>query len=1502
MTPDPSSLLDRGLAAHREGRLAQAEAAYREALGLAPGHPEALHLLGLARLGQGDPSGAVRCLAAAREQCPEDPEITYNLAAAHLAAGTPSEAIPLLEAVLRGDPGHAQARFNLGEALRRTGDLDGAVAHLECAAQDLQGLPEVPNALGLAHRALGRPREARAAFQAARAIDPGFLEAGVNLGLLDLDTGDLAGALARWEPLADHLESSPVLAYNLGAALMKRGEPAKAVDLFRKALAAAPDFTEAGLGEGHALRLSGDPGAALSAFEAVLAAAPGHGEALEGKGQALLALGREAEARASFEAALASTEGDLKARARVLAGLGSSHRAAGQEAEAEARLREALDLDPGLPEASLNLGVLFTAQGRLAEAYGALLLAASLDRSPAARIALATAVPAIIPSREDIARERASLSEFLDWLEEEDLLSKDPLQDFLLPTFFNAYRGLGNRDLHQRLARILALAHPALAWMAPHCLEPCDWQGQRPLRIGFISRHFKNHSIGKTSLGLIQETDPARFTRIVFSFEEPHDETGLAIREAADRFVQLPFDLAEARRQIAAEDLDVLFYQDLGMEPVTWLLAFARLAHVQCVSFGHPDTTGIPNVDWWVSSDAFEAEGAEAHYSERLHRLQDVAPLAYYHRPEEPGPRDRARYGLPEGVPIFLCPQTLFKLHPDFDGLVEGILRGDPDGLVVLLRRDIAHWRAQLESRFASRFPEHLERVRFMERLDEDDFNGLLRLADVVLDTPHFNGMNTTLQAFAMGTPVVTLPTDFQRGRHVLGMYRRMGWTELAAPSPERYVELALRLARDPAFRAAAVAEIEARRHVLFEDISVVRQFEAFYEGAARASQEPLPRDLRIAVITPYHGEPEAMLRQGHESVLAQTCPATHILVSDGPGAAFVKRWQAQAMELPVAARDNGHTPRAIGALAAIRQGFDAIAYLDADNWLHPRHLEHLVRCHLRTGAPVAVSRRTYRRWEDGSPMPFDVDPSLESATVDTGCYLFTRPAFRFQPLWSLMPKPFTPVGSRVFYNALRESGIPLAFDGAATLNFRSQYLQTYTALGEPPPDIAKTGAWDEAANALHLEQPPEVRVELAPWFPGAGDVRAARWRCPLPIFGFGPTPAEIDAVTAPEPPPEPWPAAAPRRILLVTDLAVDPRKGGSEQRFQTVLRTLLEDGHEIHHFSLAPGTEAPPSLKALEAAHAAYRFGGGMFEALPRLPAFDLLWFAHLWNVASLDAAGMLRLVLRRLAPGPFQVVFDANDYLYKAQAPLLPALERAALQKRYNALVRQADAAIFVSGLDRAQALRFAGGSEDRSHVVSSAVEPVPAACAVPFEARQGLCFFGGDHAGNVDAIQHFVDEILPGVATGDPSLQLHLYGIGMDPARLEVPEALASRVAFHGWVENLPEALARHRVQVVPVRLGAGIKIKVLDSLAHGTPVVGTPRGFEGLGLEDGVSALVAATPEAFAAQVLRLHGDRALWMRLQAGGLDHVRGRFGPDGLRHALRAVLGRLERQPPAGR
>ena len=150
---------------------------------------------------------------------------------------------------------------------------------------------------------------------------------------------------------------------------------------------------------------------------------------------------------------------------------------------------------------------------------------------------------------------------------------------------------------------------------------------------------------------------------------------------------------------------------------------------------------------------------------------------------------------------------------------------------------------------------------------------------------------------------------------------------------------------------------------------------------------------MKIAVVTPYHGEPAEWLRLCHGSVRGQTTACRHIMVADGRPDPLVDSFDADHIVLPDGHANYGDTPRAIGAMSAIGRGFDAIAFLDADNWYKPRHIESLIALHRETGAEVCTSGREIRR-VDGSFLtvcPFS-DGDL---FVDTSCYLFTRGAFR---------------------------------------------------------------------------------------------------------------------------------------------------------------------------------------------------------------------------------------------------------------------------------------------------------------------------------------------------------------------------------------------------------------------------------------------------------------------------------------------------------------------------
>jgi predicted O-linked N-acetylglucosamine transferase (SPINDLY family) len=188
---------------------------------------------------------------------------------------------------------------------------------------------------------------------------------------------------------------------------------------------------------------------------------------------------------------------------------------------------------------------------------------------------------------------------------------------------------------------------------------------------------------------------------------------------------------------------------------------------------------------------------------------------------------------------LYLCPQTLFKVHPQMDALFAAIVERDPGATIVLIDGGHRALRPALERRLRAHSARMADRVRFVPAMPFSSYLGLVASADVILDTVHFNGYNTTLEAFALDVPVVTLPRAFQRGRHGSGMYEAMGFKDLIAVDEADYVAKAVRVATDSAFRAHCVGRIVATRGVLFENDRFIRSTEAALESML-AERSPL--------------------------------------------------------------------------------------------------------------------------------------------------------------------------------------------------------------------------------------------------------------------------------------------------------------------------------------------------------------------------------------------------------------------------------------------------------------------------------------------------------------------------------------------------------------------------------------------------------------------------------------------------------------------------------------
>jgi protein O-GlcNAc transferase len=484
--------------------------------------------------------------------------------------------------------------------------------------------------------------------------------------------------------------------------------------------------------------------------------------------------------------------------------------------------RQSIRVQPNSVFAYRNLGYVLKEQGLINDGLKLLEQAQRIEPNDVIRYVIATSLPPVYDSLEDLNNRRAKLEANVDQMIADGL--KIDVTTSSAPTmFYAAYQGLNDRDLQRKLASLLSAPQPLLA-------KSNRSSGSR-VRIGFISRHYRNHTIGRLNLGTVRELPRDKFEVTVISVGHHDDMLSHDFQKAADHYVSLPTNLQEIRRRVAELELDILFFSDVGMDTLTYSLCMSRMAPVQCATWGHPETTGSSVMDYFVSSKTLEVGTAQDHYSERLARL-DVLNVFYY-RPEPPQKKDHSHFGLDPGRHIYLCFQNLFKIHPDFDEVLAGILQRDPQGDIVMMEGRHVTWTKMLQSRLERNLGSNAARVKFLPSQSHPDFMSLNALADVSLDPMHFGGGNTTYEALAIGLPVVTLPSDFLRARITLAMYSQMGFLDCVVSSPSQYIDLAVRLGTDRTYRQSIHENILATCPVLFEDRRAIQQYSEFFQSIA---------------------------------------------------------------------------------------------------------------------------------------------------------------------------------------------------------------------------------------------------------------------------------------------------------------------------------------------------------------------------------------------------------------------------------------------------------------------------------------------------------------------------------------------------------------------------------------------------------------------------------------------------------------------------------------------
>ena len=290
---------------HQAGRLAEAEAAYRQILSAEPRHAGALHLLGVIAHQVGQHRAAAELIRQAIAAKPDFPEAHCHLGSALQADWQRDAAMASYRQAIALSPTYSDAHYNLANALHENGQLDEAVATYRQAIAIRPNYPEALYNLGNALQAKGRTDEAIASFQQAIALKPGFPEAHCNLGNALKDKGRLDAAIASYrQALACKPDLTESLS-NLGNVLRDKEQLDEAILCCRQAIALRPNYAEAYGNLGNALKDKGQLQEAIVAYRQAIALKPDFAEAYNNLGNALKDRGQLDEAITAYRKAIA---------------------------------------------------------------------------------------------------------------------------------------------------------------------------------------------------------------------------------------------------------------------------------------------------------------------------------------------------------------------------------------------------------------------------------------------------------------------------------------------------------------------------------------------------------------------------------------------------------------------------------------------------------------------------------------------------------------------------------------------------------------------------------------------------------------------------------------------------------------------------------------------------------------------------------------------------------------------------------------------------------------------------------------------------------------------------------------------------------------------------------------------------------------------------------------------------------------------------------------------
>ena len=469
---------------------------------------------------------------------------------------------------------------------------------------------------------------------------------------------------------------------------------------------------------------------------------------------------------------------------------------------------------------------------RARECYEALL--ARNPDVPKFRWGALYSTPVVYQDMNEVAHVRTHWLQTIKQLVDRACSSKNagPWMDNVLSSFYLHYACQADIDIQRAYGNALDAIASRVVPELRVPLRKRRTSGRR-IRVGVVSANFHVHTVSKLFRGWFEHMDAQRFELTAIHVGTRVDEETTAMAKHFAHFHHQTGAWHHTAKCVRDMELDVVLFPEIGMDAEVIKLATTRMAPLQCMAWGHPVTSGLDNIDVFLSSEWMETVQGAGHVLERLVALPKLG--IYYARPNTPPPSTiRAELGLRDNV-VFFCSQSLQKLLPSEDDIWAQIAEALPDATICFIALPGSHSTAIFEQRlaeaFAKRGLEWSDHCVLLPRLTPTQFKRLSGAADVYLDSPSWSGGNTSLEAMAYGVPMVTKEGPLMRQRHTAAMLRGIGMDQWVATTDGEFVSKAISLGGDATVRASVRSYIQKNSDALFHQMDCVRALEAFFES-----------------------------------------------------------------------------------------------------------------------------------------------------------------------------------------------------------------------------------------------------------------------------------------------------------------------------------------------------------------------------------------------------------------------------------------------------------------------------------------------------------------------------------------------------------------------------------------------------------------------------------------------------------------------------------------------